>query len=132
MCTTPSGARVPNQFALTYVEDGNLLGAPVGTGGHDSAYARVRHDADTDPRFAFPGDGSVRAELLTTGRYRVRMPVDLSSGHAQVTATGFPPGRFCKVAWWNSLDGIVVHCFGADGRPANVDFQVTFVGPSRS
>ncbi len=132
-CTTPSGRLVDSQFTLTYVEDGNPLGAALGASGHDSAYVRVAPDGSAFPSFAFPRDGSVRSERLATGSYRVRLPVDLRVGHVQVSAArnGDLSRNRCKVASWNASEGVLVRCFGPNGRPANVDFHLTFVGPSR-
>ena len=90
-------------------------------------------DGSAFPPFAFPRDGSVRSERLATGSYRVRLPVDLRVGHVQVSAAqnGDLGRNHYKVARWNASEGVLVLCFGANGRPANVDFHLTFVGPSR-
>ncbi|HEU4426776.1 MAG TPA: hypothetical protein VFR67_29940 [Pilimelia sp.] len=132
-CTTPAGQRVDSRFTVSYVEDGNLLGAD----GHDTAYARVRADGTLlgPPReWEFPRDGSISSQRTATGAYRVRLPVDFTVGHAQVTAdftAGFPLGRHCKVSRWNAAEGVVVLCFAADGSPLDAGFQLTFVGPRR-
>lgn len=135
-CTTPSGQLVDSQFTLTYVEDGNILGGRPGTRFHEFAYARGARDATGVMRapadFAFPHNGTVRVTTLGTGRYRVSMPVDLSTGHVQVVSAfaGFQEGKHCKVAGWSPGSGAVVLCFAPDGTPTDVDFHLTFVGPS--
>jgi hypothetical protein len=132
-CTTPAGELADSQFTVTYVQDGNLLGAS----GHDTAYVRVRSDGtlvDPPSEFAFPTDGSVQAERIGPGAYRVRLPVNLNVGHAQVTADLFidpQAGRHCKISRWNPSEGVLVVCFAADGRPQDAGCQLTFVGPGR-
>jgi hypothetical protein len=132
-CTTPAGELADSQFTVTYVEDGNLLGAS----GHDTAYVRVRSDGSVDGpnrELEFPRDGSIQAERIGSGAYRVRLPVGLSVGHAQVTADLFAAplaGRHCKISRWNPSEGVLVLCFGADGSLLDAGFQLTFVGPSR-
>jgi len=132
-CTTPSGQLVDSQFTLTYVEDGNVLGGRLGARLHESAYVRGMRDHTgvmrSPAEFAFPSGGTVRVATLSTGRYRVILPVDLRAGHVQVVAA-FRQGKHCKVAGWTPTSGAVVLCFAPDGSPTDVDFQLTFVGPS--
>jgi hypothetical protein len=135
-CTTPSGQLVDSQFTLTYVEDGNVLGGRRGTRFHESAYARGMRDhtgvMSSPAEFAFPSDGTVRVATLSTGTYRVTLPVDLRAGHVQVVAAfaSFRQGKHCKVAGWSPGSGATVLCFARDGTPTDVDFHLTFVGPS--
>jgi hypothetical protein len=64
------------------------------------------------------------------GNYRVILPnLGAAAGNVQVTAYG-SGSEHCKVAYWNSVEGIRVKCYTATGNPVNTRFDVSFTGRS--
>ncbi len=104
-CFTPSGAAADSTFSLIFAR------------GTDAALtskrARAFYASSTDPAAAFvtPSGttGAVTFERVTAGRYRVRVPLDITGGAAHVTAYGEGPDR-CKLLGWSNADGIQVMC----------------------
>lgn len=133
-CNAPNGGPVDTFFTLTYVRDGNVLGAPVccRPDGHNTAYAWANQPTTATyrpaPAYQFANFGrAITINRLGVGNYAVHPPVFLGNGNVQVTAYGSGSAQ-CKVSVWTSA-GIRVLCFTADGRPADSFYDITFVGP---
>jgi hypothetical protein len=133
-CFSSSGALVDSGFTLSYVETGDILFTPAGS--RPMAYTSA--SCPPDPSgcgLSWPYDKNPSADItlsqLTPGQYAVQMPVSLFGGNVQVTNwfTGGSPSRVsCKVAFWNTFDGVRVNCFDRFGNPPeSATFALSFV-----
>jgi hypothetical protein len=136
-CFSPqTGARTDSGFTLSYVETGDILFTPAGS--RPMAYATP--ECLADPLGCNQGlrtfDSNPSADISITkvgpGQYAVQVPLDLVGGNVQVGNwwTGRSASRItCKVAFWNSFDGVRVNCFDRFGNPptGTVVFAVSFV-----
>lgn len=137
LCYRPNGTLVDTFFTLTYVRNGNVLGARL-FGQPNGAYtAYAWANLPTSPsyipsvfyRFATP-PGLIRINRLGVGSYAVNPPASfapgLGRGNVQVTAYG-PGSAYCKVNVWTPAAGIRVLCFSTAGTPVDTFFDVSFV-----
>lgn len=129
-CFTVSGQSIDTWFTLTYVNDKNILG--LSSDGNASAYGWASNPNSAsyalNQLYEFnssvsPGQGT--ATRLGVGDYATNYPVSLQTGNVQVTAYGSGP-EFCKVAYWNSTDGIRVRCYNTSGASADTQYDVAF------
>ena len=137
LCNTRNGTPVDTKFTLTYVRDGNVLGAPVccHPNGNRTDYAWADQPKPTAPGsytpnllYQFNGSAQqITISRLATGSYAVHVPDSLDSGNVQVTAYGNNSAQ-CKVNFWTPAAGIRVLCFRS-GSPIDTRFDVSFVGP---
>lgn len=134
-CYGPTGNRVDTRFTLTYVRNGNILGASplcCNPDGHPTAYAWANQPtaASYTPALAyqFADFGRITISRLGVGSYAVHTPRSLGNGNVQVTAYGDGSAQ-CKVSFWTSASGIRVLCFTTAGRPVDTFYDVSFVGP---
>jgi len=134
-CYRPTGSPVDTLFTLTYVRNGNILGAPVccRPDGHHTAYAWANQPGAASytpaPAYQFADFGRQSTiSRLAVGSYAVHPPVALGNGNVQVTAYGDGSAQ-CKVNFWTPTAGIRVLCFTTAGSPVDTFYDVGFVGP---
>jgi hypothetical protein len=129
-----TGALVDSGFTLSYIETGDILFTPAGS--RPTAYAGVGCSPNLGGCGAsWPHDTNPSADItvsqIAPGQYAVGMPVGLGGGNVQVTNwfTGADGLRVsCKVAFWNTFDGVRVNCFDRfGGAPESATFGVSFV-----
>jgi hypothetical protein len=140
-CVTAAGAAVNSNFTLTYVESNSLLLDPIGS--HVAAYTNVGCDHSggnigpgscsiaTTTGFSTNPSVDPTIEVLGQGEYAVHLSVPLDAGDVQLTTwfTASDPTRGrCKIVFWDSFDGVRVHCVDNNGAPpAFATFLITFV-----
>jgi hypothetical protein len=132
-CFNTAGARIDSSFVLTYVESGNHILAPVVS--HPTAYAAVYcgespSACGASPLYDTNPVGDITVDVINLGEYAIHMPVSLSGGNVQVAPyyLGESTRGRCKVAFWNSSDGVRVRCYDLNGGvPVNATFIVSFV-----
>jgi hypothetical protein len=134
-CYGLTGSPVDTRFTLTYVRNGNILGASplcCHPDGHPTAYAWANQPTAASytpaPAYQFADFGQSTISRLGVGSYAVHPPRSLSNGNVQITAYGDGSAQ-CKVSSWTSASGIRVLCFTTAGRPVDTFYDVSFVGP---
>ena len=109
-CSASDGQPADSAFALTFVESGNTMFAPV-TG---SAYAFIFCYEDFSDEFGGPrtcqsagGEPlppGTSASWVSPGVYEVHLPTDMSAGNVQITPNGgdsqLPDSGRCKIMYW--------------------------------
>ncbi|GIJ78769.1 hypothetical protein SAMN05443287_11633 [Micromonospora phaseoli] len=126
-CYNADGALSDSLFTFTYSRDASLVWTPWGAytwvqGGEVHPDEQWTYDPLVNPTITVKrGVGSEE------GLYWVNTSMDgfMDKGNVQVTAEG-PGPHYCKVAEWDSDQGIQVRCFKADGAPVRNPFFVSF------
>lgn len=133
LCSAPGGTPVGSMFTLTHVRQSNLLGDTVPSmyvlDNFSAASVTVTATGDSAGDSVWSSvSGNDVIERLSTGRFAVHTPVNLSMGDAQVNAYGLgaDAGSSCKVESWMPSAGIVVRCVDRNGSPTNAMFELSF------
>jgi hypothetical protein len=133
-CFTVGGQPVDTQFTLTYASGDSILdlgstyNAAYGWANNptSASYTLIQPYTYNTNMNLYPPSAST-ARRLGVGDYATNYPVGLQNGNVQVTAYGIGSG-FCKVAFWNSTDGIRVRCYNASGALTDTQYDIAFAG----
>jgi hypothetical protein len=135
-CFNAAGQPVDSRFTLSYVRDGNLLGATVccNSDGHPTAYTLADRPSTASyaplALFTFGFRPANQIRRLSTGRYEVESAHGIETSAVHATAeTGSSGGARCKVESFGSGTRAVIRCTTPSGAPIDAVYSYHQVGP---
>jgi hypothetical protein len=132
-CFDAAGAPAESRFTVSYVRDGNNIGASVccSSDGHPTAYALANNPTAASyvpaPSFKFGFSPTNQIHRLSTGRYEVESSWAVGDSAVHVTAAGGSQAR-CKIESFGSGKAIV-RCTTPAGAPIDAIYTYHQVGP---